>query len=508
MSPPPPKGSLRGRRLLVANRGEIGLRIVRVCRTLGITSIAAHSEADAATPFVAEADERVCIGPGPARESYLDIRRVVEAARNTRADAVHPGYGFLSENPDLAETLEEAGIGFVGPRSETIRLMGNKVRAKQAAERAGVPVNRGTGNLADAAAAGVEAARIGYPVLLKAAAGGGGRGMRIVDGPGDMEAAFGSAAAEAKSSFGKSDLFLEKLVRPARHLEVQVFGDGEGTVHALGERECSLQRRHQKVVEECPSPAVDGRLRARLCEAAVAIAAAAKYRGAGTVEFLLAPDGGFHFLEMNCRLQVEHPVTEMAMSVDLVAAQLHLALGGVMVPFPPPEPRGWAVEVRVCAEDPALEFAPSTGVILALRPAGGSWTRWDCGFAAGNEVTPHYDSLLGKLVCWGATRAEAVQRSVYALRRLVVLGPRTNIEFLRAVLEHPRFAEGRLSTTFLEEEFHSPWTPPEDGSSDRALLAAAAFMAEEGGAPSSGPRQSPSPWNALSGFRNRGGEAP
>jgi len=505
---PAPAGRLRGKRLLVANRGEIGLRIVRVCRTLGVVSVAAHSDADASMPFVAEADERVRLGPGPARESYLDIGRVVEAARNARADAVHPGYGFLSENPDLAEGLEEAGIGFVGPRPETIRLMGNKVRAKEAAARAGVPVNRGTGNLKDPAAAEAEAGRIGYPVLLKAAAGGGGRGMRIVDAPREVEAAFRSAAAEAKASFGKADLFLEKLLRPARHLEVQVFGDGEGRVHALGERECSVQRRHQKVIEEAPSPAVDGRLRARLCDAAVAIAAAAKYRGAGTVEFLLGPDGSFHFLEMNCRLQVEHPVTELVMGVDLVAAQLRLALAGEMVPFPPPEPRGWAVEVRVCAEDPALGFAPSTGRILALQLARGSWVRWDGGFAAGNEVTPHYDSLLGKLVCWGATRAEALARSVLALRQLAVLGPRTNIEFLRAVLEHPRFVEGRLATTFLDEEFPAEWRPPEDGSADRALLAAAAWMVVQNGLPSPGAVLAPSPWNSLPGFRNLGGGRP
>ncbi|MCK6480143.1 MAG: hypothetical protein L6R43_08315 [Planctomycetes bacterium] len=499
------RGTIRGRRLLVANRGEIALRVLRTCRTLGVVGIAAHSEADAAMPFVAAADEAVCIGPGPARESYLDIGRVVEAARNLRADAVHPGYGFLSENADFAEALEDAGIGFVGPRSETIRLMGNKVRAKQAAERAGVPVSRGSGNLADLAAAEVEAARIGYPVLLKAAAGGGGRGMRVVDGPRDLEAAFHSASAEARASFGKADLFLERLLRPARHLEVQVFGDGAGGVHALGERECSIQRRHQKVIEEAPSPAVDERLRARLCEAAVAIAAAAKYRGAGTVEFLLGPDGSFHFLEMNCRLQVEHPVTEMVTGTDLVAAQIRLALGGEALPFPDPRPRGWAVEVRVCAEDPALGFAPSTGRILALRVPRGAFVRWDGGFAAGNEVTPHYDSLLGKLLCWGATRAEALARTAEALREIAVLGPRTNVEFLRAVIEHPRFAEGRLATSFLEEEFPAEWSPAAGPAPEEAVLAAAAFLAaQEGGAAAGAPR-APSPWGTLPSWRNGGG---
>jgi acetyl/propionyl-CoA carboxylase alpha subunit len=508
-------GGLEGKRLLVANRGEIALRVVRTCRTLGVTTVAAHSEADASMPFVAEADEAVLLGPAPARDSYLSVGRVVEAARNARADAVHPGYGFLSENPDLAESVEQAGIAFVGPRAETIRRMGNKVRAKEAATKAGVPVTAGSGNLRDAAEAAEAAARLGYPVLLKAAAGGGGRGMRVVESPRDLEGEFRTAAAEAKAAFGKADLFLERVVRPARHLEVQVFGDGKGRVVALGERECSIQRRHQKVIEEAPSPAVDAALRARLCSSAAALAESVSYRGAGTVEFLLGPEGRFQFLEVNCRLQVEHPVTEMVYGVDLVAAQVRLALTGEMPPFPPPEPRGWAVESRVCAEDPALGFAPSTGPILAVQLPRGSWVRWDGGYAAGNEVTPHYDSLLGKLVAWGATRGEAVARSIQALRQVAILGPRTNTEFLRAVLDHPRFREGRLSTSFLGEEFPEAWRPPSGGAGDgdAALVAAAAWLllrdgpAEAGGA--SGPAAGgASPWNALPGWRVRGGGAP
>ncbi len=508
-------GRLEGARLLVANRGEIALRIVRTCRTLGVRSVAAHSEADASMPSVEEADEAVCIGPGPARESYLDIGRVVEAARNARADAVHPGYGFLSENPDLAETLEQAGIAFVGPRAETIRLLGNKVRAKQAAEKAGVPVNRGTGTLRGPEEAAEEAGRIGYPVLLKAAAGGGGRGMRVVESARDLAESFGTAAAEAKAAFGKADLFLERLLRPVRHVEVQVFGDGKGGVAALGERECSIQRRHQKVIEEAPSPAVDAGLRGRLCAAAVALASAAKYRGAGTVEFLLAPDGRFHFLEMNCRLQVEHPVTEMVSGTDLVAAQLRLALAGEMPAFPStPEPRGFAVECRVCAEDPALGFAPSTGPIHALEVPGEPFVRWDGGYAAGNAVTPHYDSLLGKLVCWGATRPEAVARARGALARLAVLGPRTNVEFLQAVLAHPRFLEGRLSTDFLDEEFAAQWRARESCAETTAVLAAAAWVLlgagpSTGQGAGSGPRAglaAPSPWTSLQGWRQRGGD--
>ena len=497
---------VEGARVLVANRGEIALRVVRTCRTLGARSIAAHSEADADMPFVVEADESVCIGPAPARESYLDIGRVLEAAKNTKADAVHPGYGFLSENPDFAEAVEGAGIAFVGPTAATIRRMGNKVRAKEAAEKAGVPVNRGTGNLPDAARAAEEAARIGYPVLLKAAAGGGGRGMRVVESAGRMEEEFRTAAAEAMAAFGKSDLFLEKLVRPARHVEVQVFGDGRGRVAALGERECSIQRRHQKVVEEAPSPAVDGPLRMALCAAAAAVARVADYRGAGTVEFLLGPDGAFSFLEMNCRLQVEHPVTEMVMGVDLVAAQLRLALTGEMPAFPPPEPRGWAVECRVCAEDPAAGFAPSTGRILAWEvPRGGS-VRFDGGFEAGCAVGPHYDSLLGKLVAWGATREEAVARAAAALAETAILGPRTNAAFLRDILLHPRFREGRLSTSFLDEEF-AAWSEPPPSAGAAAALAAAAHLALESGSGNGRGRATAggsTPWATLGAWRSGG----
>jgi len=501
--------SLAGKRVLVANRGEIALRVVRTCRALGCVSIAAHSDADADMPFVREADERVRLGPAPARESYLDIARVVEAARNLRADAVHPGYGFLSENADFAETVEAAGIAFVGPTAEQIRLLGNKVRAKEAAEKAGVPVNRGSpGRLADAAAAAVEADRIGYPVLLKAAAGGGGRGMRIVAAGEEMEAAFRASSAEALASFGRADLFLERLLRPARHVEVQVFGDGKGEVAALGERECSVQRRHQKVIEEAPSPAVDPGLRKRLSEAAIALAATVDYRGAGTVEFLLGPDGSFFFLEMNCRLQVEHPVTEAVLGVDLVAAQLRLALAGEMTAFPPGEPRGWAVECRLNAEDPARDFVPSTGRILALEVPHGGAVRFDGGFAPGTEVSPHYDSLLGKLVCWGATREEAVARSREALDRLVVLGPRTNARFLGAVLDHPEFRAGRISTTFLDETF-AGWTggnEDEDeaaGSDPSSLAAAVAFLLEgEGG--NGAAAENPTPWATLPGWRTAG----
>jgi geranyl-CoA carboxylase alpha subunit len=506
--PPVTPRGLEGKRLLIANRGEIALRIVRTCRTLGVRSVAAHSEADEGMPFATEADEAVCIGPAPARESYLDVSRILEAARNARADAVHPGYGFLSENPDLPETLEKAGIGFVGPRAETIRAMGNKVKAKQAAEKAGIPVSRGTAVLRDAADAAEQAARIGYPVLLKAAAGGGGRGMRLVEAEKDVETEFRTAAAEAKAAFGRTDLFLERLVRPARHVEVQVFGDGKGGALALGERECSLQRRHQKVIEEAPSPAVDAGLRDRLCGAAVALAAAAAYRGAGTVEFLLAPDGRFQFLEMNCRLQVEHPVTELVMGIDLVAAQLRLAFAGEMPAPASAEPRGWCIECRVCAEDPALGFAPSTGRILAMDLPRGSWIRWDGGYAAGNVVSPHYDSLLGKLVCWGATRAEAVERTRLALRQLAVLGPRTNTAFLEAVIGHPRFREGRLSTSFLDEEFPPQWRGKDASDGTTAALAAAAWILVEGGSTAGPSTVAPTPWNALQGWRQAGGGRP
>ncbi len=494
------------RTVLVANRGEIALRIVRACRALGLRSVAAHSEADRDLPFALEADEAFLLGPSPARESYLSIPRVVEAARATGADAVHPGYGFLSENAVFAAAVEDAGLAFIGPRAETIAVLGNKVRAKEAAHAAGVPVNEGTAGLADAAAAAEAAARIGYPVLLKAAAGGGGRGMRIVERGADLDGAFRAAAGEALASFGRADLFLERLVRPARHVEVQVMGDGRGRVVALGERECSVQRRHQKVLEEAPSLAVDDALRRRLCASAEALAAGQRYRGAGTVEFLLGPDGGFAFLEMNCRLQVEHPVTEAVLGVDLVSAQLHLAVTGELPPLPSPEPRGWAIECRVNAEDPARGFAPSVAPLLALEVPVGGGVRWDGGYVAGNAVSPHYDSLLGKLICRGETRAEAVATARAALAGLVVLGPRTNVEYLGAVLAHPAFAAGDLSTGFLDEHF-SQWAPEADAEGDAlAVLAAAAALLLPGGAAAAGagrrgPGGATSPWTALAGWR-------
>jgi acetyl/propionyl-CoA carboxylase alpha subunit len=496
------------RTVLVANRGEIALRVVRTCRAMGLRSVAAHSAADAKLPFVREADVAFLLGPGPARESYLSIPRILEAARATGADAIHPGYGFLSENADFAAAVEEAGLVYIGPRAETIRALGDKVRAKEAAIAAGVPVNGGSSHLADVDAARGEAKRLGYPVLLKAAAGGGGRGMRVVEAPGDLDAAYRAASAEALASFGRSELFLERLVRPARHIEVQVMGDGVGRVVALGERECSVQRRHQKVIEEAPSPAVDAALRRRLCESAERLAASRNYRGAGTVEFLLAPDGAFYFLEMNCRLQVEHPVTEVVMGIDLVAAQLHLAVTCALPPLPAAEPRGWAVEVRVCAEDPAAGFAPSVGRIVALEVPHGGGVRWDGGFVAGDDVSPHYDSLLGKLIVRGDTREQAVAAARAALRQVVVLGPRTNVSFLEAVLAHPDFLAGRLSTSFLDEHF-SDWSQAEASDDDiaAALLAAVAVdLSESSGAKRTvGAGALPGPWGTLHGWRQQGG---
>ncbi len=492
------------RTVLVANRGEIALRVVRTCRVLGLRSVAAHSEADGALPFVVEADAAVCIGPAPARESYLSIPRILEAAKRSGAEAVHPGYGFLSENPDFADAVEKEGLVFIGPRAESIRALGNKVRAKEAAAAAGVPVLPGCAGLSGGAGLLDAAARVGFPLLLKAAAGGGGRGMRVVEAPGALEEAFATASAEALAAFGRADLFAERLMRPARHVEVQVFGDGRGRVVALGERECSVQRRHQKVIEEAPAPGVDRALRQRLCAAAEAVARSADYRGAGTVEFLLGPGGEFFFLEMNCRLQVEHPVTEAVLGADLVAAQLHLAVSGDMPDLPPPEPRGHAFECRVNAEDPARGFAPSTGPILALEVPTGGAVRFDGGYEAGDEVTPHYDSLLGKLVCWGASRPEALERAREALAGLVVLGPRTNVSFLRAVLDHAEFRAGGVSTTFLDERF-ADWTDGADGSDAAILAAALAALAGSGAGTPRGPggrgARRPSPWEALGGWR-------
>jgi geranyl-CoA carboxylase alpha subunit len=451
-------------KLLVANRGEIAARVIRSARALGYPTVAVYSEADAGSPHVALADEAVCIGPGPARDSYLKGEAILEAASRTGADAIHPGYGFLAENAEFATACAWAGLRFVGPPPEAIQLMGDKARAKQRMVEAGVPCVPGfDGDDPSDEDLLAAAEQVGFPLLVKAAAGGGGRGMRRVDAPADLPAALTAARSEATAAFGQGALLLEGLIEDARHVEVQVFADAHGGVIHLGERDCSVQRRFQKVIEEAPSPAVDADLRASMGEAAVAAARAIGYRGAGTVEFLLGPDGAFHFLEMNTRLQVEHPVTELVTGLDLVAWQLRVAAGE---PLPLTQAdvqlRGHAVEVRLYAEDPYDGHRPQTGSVLAWRPAEGDGLRCDHALRPGLAVTAFYDPMLAKVVAWGESRDEARRKLRHALRRTVLLGLRTNKEFLRAVLDHPAFAAGEVTTGWLgsgdAEDLHRP--PP------------------------------------------------
>jgi geranyl-CoA carboxylase alpha subunit len=438
-------------KILVANRGEIAWRIMRTAKAMGYRTVAVFSDADRDAPHVAFADEAVRIGPPPVADSYLSIDRILEAAHKSGADAIHPGYGFLSENDTFAAACEKAGLVFIGPPPAAIAAMGNKAAAKRRMIDAGVPcvpgyqgTDQSDGNLEK------EARKIGLPVMVKAAAGGGGRGMRLVERDGDLQEAIRTARAEAESAFGSGELILEKAVVDARHVEIQVFADAHGNVIHLGERDCSVQRRHQKVIEEAPSPAVNADLRGRMGAAAVAAARAIGYRGAGTVEFLLAADGAFYFLEMNTRLQVEHPVTEAITGQDLVAWQLRVAAGERM-PFTQEQVRleGHAIEVRLYAEDAYAGFLPQTGRIDVWRPASGPGVRIDHGMKDGLAISPFYDPMIAKVIARGATREEARTRLIKALRDTVVLGPTTNRHFLIRLLEHPEFAAGKATTAFL-----------------------------------------------------------
>ncbi len=482
------------RKLLIANRGEIAVRVARACEELSIATVAVASEADRNALHARVCDEVVEIGPAPARESYLRGDRIVEAALARGCDAVHPGYGFLAQNAEFAEAVEREGLVFVGPPPAATRLMGDKPAARRAMQAAGVPVVpgfEGSGREDDETLAR-EAARVGFPLLVKAAAGGGGRGMRIVRAPADLEEALASARREAEKAFGDGRLFLERYVDQARHVEVQVLADSHGACVHLFERECSVQRRYQKIVEESPSPLLDPPLRARMGEAAVAAARACGYANAGTVEFLVGPAVGgekpFYFLEMNTRIQVEHPVTEMVTGVDLVKAQLRVAAG---------EPlwlrqgdlalRGHALECRLNAEDPAHDFAPSVGRLLLVSFPAAPFVRVDAGYETGDEVSIHYDNLLAKVIVHAETRAAALARMDRALARAAVLGPTTNADYLRAVLAHPVFRAGEATTAFTAREL-AGWRPPAAAPSDDALVAAALaeFLAAEGRAAANG----------------------
>lgn len=460
------------KRVLIANRGEIALRVLRTLRAMGIESVVVVSEADCSSPAALEADHVVEIGPAPAAESYLDVQKILAAVKESDADGLHPGYGFLSENVALAEALEDAGVTFIGPGTRAIEAMGDKSAARETATAAGVDPVPGHEGADDDDTLRTEAERIGYPLLVKAAMGGGGKGMRRVDEAAGLDEAIRAARREATAAFGDGKLLLERYVERARHVEVQILADRHGTVLPIFERECSLQRRHQKVIEECPSVAVDAALREKMGAAAVRLARAVDYVGAGTVEFLLEDSGAFWFLEMNTRLQVEHPVTECVAGLDLVAWQVRIARGEKL-----PEdlvaggPRGHAIEARLYAEDPASGFLPQSGPLLALRWPEGPGIRIDAGFREGQEVTPHYDPMLAKVIASGATREEARQRLIVALRELVVLGLVTNADYLVHLLETEAFREGQTFTRTLD----GLGVPDAADPADALLLAAAAL---------------------------------
>jgi acetyl-CoA carboxylase biotin carboxylase subunit len=494
------------KRLLIANRGEIAVRIIRACREAGIESVAAYSDADERAVHVLAADRAVHLGPAPAADSYLSVRKVIEAARTSGADAIHPGYGFLSENPSLAGACAQAGLTFVGPPADVIARMGSKIGARRLMERAGVPVVPGM-TPSDQSDAGIVSAieSVGLPALVKPSSGGGGKGMRSIRALDEAWEAVAAARREALAAFGDGTLYVERLVQRPRHVEIQVFADAEGHAVHLFERECSVQRRHQKIIEESPSLALTPALRARMGDAAVAAARAAGYRNAGTVEFLLegtGDDASFYFLEMNTRLQVEHPVTEAITGVDIVRAQLDVA-GGAPLPWTQDSlvRRGHAIEARVYAEDPASDFLPQAGRILLCREPSGPGVRVDSGIADDSEVTVHYDPLLAKVVAFAETRDAAIARAMTALRGYPILGIRTNIAFLAAILAHPSFRAGEISTAFVEERIDElvggDAIPPEVEAAARGYSAP---IASEHTRPDGRAYTVTDPWTALTGW--------
>ena len=487
------------KKLLVANRGEIALRIIRTARALGIKTAAVYSEADGAMAHVAAADEARLIGPPEALRSYLNITAIIEGALSTGADAIHPGYGFLSESAEFAAAVNDAGLVFVGPPPPVLSAAGDKVGARQLAQRAGVPVVPGT-ETAGLAAARSFAARNGYPILIKAAAGGGGRGMRVVADEAALGAALEGAAHEAQTAFRDGRLFIEKYLAAPRHVEVQIIGDAAGRVIAMGERDCSIQRRHQKIIEESPAPGLSPALRTRIIESALALAAAVGYRNAGTVEFLVHGED-FYFLEINARLQVEHPVTEMRFDCDLVAMQLSVAAGDPIAE--PSPPRGHAIECRIYAEDALNDFRPAAGPVLYLQLPAGPGTRVDTFLAPGIEIGTYYDGLLAKVITYGHDREEARRRAAVALDEFALAGVIQTAHFLRDIVAGERFARGDFSTAFVPE-FLREWHPPPEAIDAAAVLAA---QAAQGGlatasrtARAVAQRPVRSPWEALGSF--------
>ncbi|MDP8240045.1 MAG: acetyl-CoA carboxylase biotin carboxylase subunit [Candidatus Hatepunaea meridiana] len=471
-------------KVLIANRGEIALRVMRSCREMGIRTVAVYSDADRTAPHVLMADEAYHIGASPARESYLLGDRIIETALKCNADAIHPGYGFLAENGDFAESVESAGLTFIGPPADSIRAMGSKTEARRIMSEAGVPVVPGDKTSLDNSEDALKSAeKIGYPVLIKAAYGGGGKGMRVVRTTDELPAAFDGARRESLSAFGSDEVYLERFIEGPRHIEIQVLADKFGHCIHLYERECSIQRRHQKVIEEAPSPALVQypEIRERMGEAAVAATRACGYVNAGTVEFLFDPaTNDFFFLEMNTRLQVEHPVTEMVTGIDLVRAQLLIAMGEpISVKQKDIKHTGSSIECRLYAEDPAGGFLPDAGVIKNLVRPGGPWVRVDSGVEIGSEVGVYYDPLVAKLIVWGADRETAIRRMHRALGEYRVVGISTNIAFNHWAMEHPRFISGDFDTRFIEQEFSSEKLTPDDAGIELAAVIAAAMWEKE-----------------------------
>jgi len=486
-------------KILIANRGEIAIRVIRACRELGIANVAVFSEADRSSLHVRYADEAYCVGPPPSAQSYLNMDAILEVARRAGAQAIHPGYGFLAENAEFAGRCEAAGIAFIGPPSSAIRAMGSKTSARRLATEAGVPVVPGAiENLTDAE---VErrALEIGLPVVIKAAAGGGGKGMRVVQTAADLPSAIRAARSEAQSAFADSAIYLERYLTAPRHIEMQILADRHGHTIYLGERECSVQRRHQKVIEEAPSPIVDPALRGRMGEAAVRLAQAAGYVNAGTMEFLVDQDRTFYFLEMNTRLQVEHPVTEMVTGLDLVKEQIAIAAGEPLrIRQEDVVIRGAAIECRIYAEDPFQNFVPSPGRIIGLREPGGGGVRIETGIYEGYEVPVYYDPLIAKLITWGRDRLEAAQRMRRALMEYTVHGIKTTIPFHQRVMADPEFLRGDIDTTYIDRRFAGRPHAWDESQRDVALVAAAihAYLRDQAraGAPSRGGRAAESPW--------------
>jgi len=489
--------------ILISNRGEIACRVIATCRRMGIRTVAVYSDADTHSLHARTADVAVRIGPAPSRESYLNIERILEAAKQTGAEAIHPGYGFLSENEEFAEACAREGMVFIGPPATAIRAMGSKAAAKELMRKAGVPLTPGyDGTNQEAAFLQKQADAIGYPVMIKANAGGGGKGMRRVDAREQFAEALASCRREASASFGDDSVLLEKYLVEPRHVEVQVFGDTQGNVVSIFERDCSVQRRHQKVIEEAPAPRLSTALRAALSEAGRSAARAVHYVGAGTVEFLVDREGGFHFMEMNTRLQVEHPVTEMITGLDLVEWQIRVAAGETL-PLAQDQlaVRGHAIEARIYAEDPEHEFRPSIGKIVHLHtPQVSEHVRVDTGIELGDTITPFYDPMIAKLIVWDETRELAVGRMAQALSEFQIVGVANNVEFLRKLITSPSFTETRLDTALIERE--QEWIHRADSGSveDALLIAALAILLREG-AQSKAQSGTNSPWAARDGWR-------